>query len=231
MHISRNVNIILNWLFNELLPPVIRDCRWCVWLPFRGVFGAKAPLFLDFHQKLYTMSDREFVQLNADAQSAIINRHTDLNKACLQRIMEAVCGPAVLEAGCGRGYLSSILAKKYNVTAVDIALPPDLPIAENPRFLQSNLERLPFADNAFDTVICTHTLEHVRNIQGALSELRRVCRKRFIIVVPCERPYSYTPNLHVHFFPYAFSLVAVTGVRAGQVLQKLGGDWYYQEDK
>jgi ubiquinone/menaquinone biosynthesis C-methylase UbiE len=37
-------------------------------------------------------------------------------------------------------------------------------------------EPLPFADNEFDLVSCIETLEHVRDVQLALSEIRRVLR-------------------------------------------------------
>jgi len=35
-------------------------------------------------------------------------------------------------------------------------------------------ERLPFADGAFELVLCAETLEHVRDLQLLLSEARRV---------------------------------------------------------
>ena len=37
-------------------------------------------------------------------------------------------------------------------------------------------EPLPFGDNEFDLVTCIETLEHVRDVQLALSEIRRVLR-------------------------------------------------------
>jgi ubiquinone/menaquinone biosynthesis C-methylase UbiE len=37
-------------------------------------------------------------------------------------------------------------------------------------------EPLPFDDNEFDTVLCAETIEHVRDVQLALSEIRRVLR-------------------------------------------------------
>jgi ubiquinone/menaquinone biosynthesis C-methylase UbiE len=37
-------------------------------------------------------------------------------------------------------------------------------------------EPLPFADNTFDLVTCIETLEHIRDVQLALSEIRRVLR-------------------------------------------------------
>ena len=43
-------------------------------------------------------------------------------------------------------------------------------------FLESDVEQLPFADRDFDTVICTHVLEHVLHIDRTIEELRRVTR-------------------------------------------------------
>jgi len=40
------------------------------------------------------------------------------------------------------------------------------------RFVEGSVEDLPFPDDAFDTVVSTHTLEHVQRIGVALSELR-----------------------------------------------------------
>jgi ubiquinone/menaquinone biosynthesis C-methylase UbiE len=37
-------------------------------------------------------------------------------------------------------------------------------------------EPLPFGDNTFDLVTCIETLEHIRDVQLALSEVRRVLR-------------------------------------------------------
>jgi ubiquinone/menaquinone biosynthesis C-methylase UbiE len=90
---------------------------------------------------------------------------------------------------------------------------------------------LPFADGAFDTVICSHTLEHVRNVERAVSELRRVCRKRLIIVVPSEREYKYSFNLHVSFFPYPHSLLnRLAPLPTHHDCAVLDGDIFYLEN-
>jgi len=57
-------------------------------------------------------------------------------------------------------------------------LDPALTDRDGVRFVEGSVEDLPFLDDAFDTVVSTHTLEHVQRIGVALSELRRVAAKR-----------------------------------------------------
>jgi hypothetical protein len=58
-----------------------------------------------------------------------------------------------------------------------------------------------------------------------------VAGKRLIVVVPRQRPYRFTFDLHVHFFPYAWSLelVLATDGPPGRC-RLIGGDWFYVED-
>jgi ubiquinone/menaquinone biosynthesis C-methylase UbiE len=93
----------------------------------------------------------------------------------------------------------------------------------------ANVEKLPFGDKSFDTVICAHTLEHVQNIYQAICELRRVTSKRLIIVVPKQRPYKYTFDLHLHFFPYKSDFLTLMGKKES-ICRIVGGDIFYVED-
>ena len=231
MKISRELNIVINWVLNEIIPPALRDSKILMKPLFWVAFGKGMESFWNFHQNVYKMTEKEFIDLNQNAKSYAFERETDLNQACIEAIEKSIHGNKILEVGCGRGYLSKILSKKHEVTAVDIALPDSLKNQSDFKTEECSAESIPFEDDFFDTVICTHTLEHVRGIQRTLSELRRVCKNRIIIVVPCERPYLYTFNLHIHFFPYQFSLLAVTGIRINQQISKAGGDWVYIEDK
>jgi ubiquinone/menaquinone biosynthesis C-methylase UbiE len=95
-------------------------------------------------------------------------------------------------------------------------------------FCKADVTQLQFQDHAFDTVICAHTLEHVFDIEKALSEVRRVCSKRLIVVVPRQREYRYTFDLHIHFFPYAYKLQQLMGPRA--TIYNVGGDLMAIED-
>ncbi|MDZ7823470.1 MAG: methyltransferase domain-containing protein [Ahrensia sp.] len=75
-------------------------------------------------------------------------------------------------------------------------------------YYAARVEKLPFKDNEFDTVVCTHVLEHVLDFRSSLQELRRIAAKRLIVVVPREREYKYSFNPHFNFFPYKHSFFA-----------------------
>ena len=98
------------------------------------------------------------------------------------------------------------------------------------RFEESKIESLPFEDDAFDTVVCTHVLEHILELPAAVRELRRVCRRRLLIVVPKEREYRFTFNPHLHFFPYRHSFLKfMLPVPESAHCELIGRDIYYRE--
>ena len=82
-----------------------------------------------------------------------------------------------LDLGCGDGRLGAELRARTVVGADVSAL-----ALERARGRLGRVQRiepdepLPFADGSFDLVLCAETLEHVRDVQLLLSELRRVLR-------------------------------------------------------
>ena len=99
-------------------------------------------------------------------------------------------------------------------------------------FFEGKAEKLPFSDNEFDTVVCTHVIEHILDYRAALAELRRITAKRLIVVVPMEREGLYTFNPHFNFFPYTHSFLrAMIPVPDRHICIRLGRDIYYREDK
>ncbi len=93
----------------------------------------------------------------------------------------------VLEAGCGTGAQTAILARRSpgaRITAVDIA--SDSLAAARKRlaaidradvpFLQADCGCLPFADHDFDHVFICFVLEHLVAPEGVLRELKRVLK-------------------------------------------------------
>jgi ubiquinone/menaquinone biosynthesis C-methylase UbiE len=233
MEMSRRNQLRIARVLNDFLPPILRDARWFMRLPIRFVFGRHASLVMDFKQRAYDMTDDEMVAVYHEVGAHSLTRGTDLNAECAEHVLADIVGPSVLEVGCGEGALAAAMSRTAAVTACDIVLRPEVRDRyPTVRFREANVERLPFGDGEFDTVVSTHTLEHVRDIRRAIDELRRVAKQRVIVVVPKERPYRYTFNLHLHFFPYEHTLRGTLGEPAGTAAacETVGGDLYYRED-
>jgi len=229
--LSRDTALKIHWLFDQLIPPILRDTRWFMKIPLTMAFRHRADVYLDFKAKAFQMSEQEYRDTYRLIGDVMFERETDLNHKSIELIFLHLKGKNILEVGCGKGFLCKKISEKYSVTAADIVIQEALR-KENPQitFHEANIEQLPFTDQQFDTVVCTHTLEHVRNLSYAVNELRRVAR-RVIIVVPRQRPYLYTFDLHLNFFPYPHSLLSALGrVEGGVTCEDADGDLFYMED-
>ena len=108
---------------------------------------------------------------------------------------------SLLDAGCGEGFAAADLARRFpdvKFTGVDLS---EQAVAfakqhfgERVRFRTGSVFKLPFSDNAFDTVVCSEVLEHLDEPSAAISELKRVARNYVIITVPLE-PYFQWLNV------------------------------------
>jgi len=230
MAISRDISLHINAFLDQFIPPFLRDSKWFMYLPMKILLKDKVDIFIKFKDRAFTMTKAEFSEVYSQlATVTSIQGETDLNNKCISEIESSIKGKIVLEVGCGRGFLANKLSKRYKVVATDIIVTNELKKKfPKIKFIQANIEHLPFKDNSFDTVVCTHTLEHVQHITQSIFELRRVAKKRLIIVVPKQRPYKYTFNLHIHFFPYSWSLQGIFGSLRNSMLLDLE-DWFYME--
>jgi len=234
MNLSRDVTNKIHFVLDQLLPPIIRDSKLLCKFLIRLQFKNKTNVMMSFKEKAPTISYKEFVEIYEDTASVHPQRETDLNKKSEKLILDHIVDGNIVEVGCGRGYLSNILSKFGRLIATDMVVSNKIKQQyQNITFQEANIESLPFKDNYFDNVVCTHTLEHVLDINKAISELRRVCKRRLIIVVPQQRPYKYTFDLHLHFFPYPHSLLTImkSDNFKKQICLRADGDLFYYEDK
>ncbi len=131
----------------------------------------------------------------------------DLSEIDIKRIRTILPGEAnILDAGCGDGYLIKSISKKgLRFSGVDLSVNALKLARKNlgnqPFLVQSFLEYLPFKDNAFDIIVTTHTLEHVKEFEKVVNELKRVASKKLIILVPSQEYVPYSPDYHLHYFP------------------------------
>jgi len=226
----RTVNLV-RYVLEDLLPPALRDSA--LFLPLMYLaYGRNARRFIHFRERVRDMSDAEYASYYA-ALTPLMAR-TDLSRAGIEAILADITGERIADVGCGRGWLARRIAELHPSRAcvgIDIAPPPADDLPDNLSFVEGWLGRLTFADASFDTVICAHTLEHVPDLVTALHDLRRMARQRLIIVVPQEREYRYSFNLHVHFFPYLHTFLNRIDAPPGRHRCRLiGRDIHYVEE-
>lgn len=120
---------------------------------------------------------------------------------------QLVGGRAVLDAGCGVGWGSALLAAAgaARVVGLDVddgALKDADARCSPARFVQGDLQRLPFADGSFDVVVCYEAIEHVEDPFCALDELRRVLAPGGVLTVSSPNPGIYPAGnpFHIHEF-------------------------------
>ncbi|MBQ7560330.1 MAG: class I SAM-dependent methyltransferase [Synergistaceae bacterium] len=229
MVISRDFTKIINYILDNLLPPILRDCYWLMYPIYRVACGRDAAKLLQYKDKFPYLDEKgynEYYELAA--KTLISQRPTDLNNATLNFILNNIeSGENVLDVGCGRGYLAKEIAKISNNTENIIGLDIEKPLdTEGYKFVQGSITKIPFPDKSFDKVTCSHVLEHVVDFAACFSELVRVAKKKLIIVLPRQREYRYLADLHVRFFPYEYNIRTLlpTQFRDSKI-QLIGGDW------
>jgi SAM-dependent methyltransferase len=104
-----------------------------------------------------------------------------------------------LDLGCGDGLLTAELdaAEVVGADVSEVALR-----RARGRLADADLvhvaadEPLPFADNEFELVLCVETIEHVRDLQLLLSEVRRVLRPggELALTTPAHGAVMRTPD-------------------------------------
>ncbi len=130
-------------------------------------------------------------------------RHEYREAILLRRLLPALPGPRVLNAGCGAGSLTLRLADAgLEVTSID-ASPAfvehvaglvaerhpgrDLPVR------RGDVQALDVAEGAFDAAVCAEVLEHLDDDLAALRGLRRALRPGGVLAVTVPAgPWRYS---------------------------------------
>ena len=231
---NRNITSKINWILDNLIPPILRDSRWFMYMLMYPLFKKKTDYFLTFKDNLNLSDENELVQYYKLLDDVHIKRDTDLNEKSIQYILQNITGNTILDIACGTGYLAkkiALLNTKREVIGIDFNLNSIQDQSIKNLSLQSgSILDIQCKDKYFDTVICAHTLEHLYHPRDALTELRRVTKKRLIIVLPKQREYKYTFDLHLHFYPYQYTLYSRLGIKKDALVLVLDNDYLIVED-
>jgi SAM-dependent methyltransferase len=115
-----------------------------------------------------------------------------------------VAGRSVLDAGCGTGYGTMMLASAgaRRVTGVDIAgaviALARQSAAENVFYETADVAQLPHVDASFDVVVCFETIEHVHDPAAVLDELKRVLAPGGLLLISSPNRDRTIPGSNPH---------------------------------
>ena len=132
-------------------------------------------------------------------------------------VLPVIQGKKVLDAACGTGYGSALMAGMASeVIGIDIS-PEAVAFARsqyshipNLSYQEASIEKLPFPDHTLDIVVSFETIEHVPSPvqQAFLREIKRCLKEDGILIMssPDKRTYSELRQLenkyHIHEFYY-----------------------------
>lgn len=116
----------------------------------------------------------------------------------------------VLDAACGSGFGSMILSKNakmvigIDISSESIRYSKIKYKRKNVKFFKSDVENMKLRDNFFDTSVGIETIEHIKNYELYLEELRRVTKFNGKIIISTPQKISETPQtpFHVKEFEY-----------------------------
>jgi 2-polyprenyl-3-methyl-5-hydroxy-6-metoxy-1,4-benzoquinol methylase len=116
-------------------------------------------------------------------------------------------GRRVLDAGCGVGYGTAMLADAGATQAIGVDIAADAVAAATAahsslEFIACDIHALPFGDDSFDLVVCFEVIEHVEAQDAVIAELARVLAPGGVLAIssPNRGVYPSGNPHHVHEF-------------------------------
>jgi SAM-dependent methyltransferase len=128
------------------------------------------------------------------------------HEAAYRVAADRCAGLDVLDAGCGEGYGTALLARTAR-RAVGVELVPDVhahaaatyPEAE---FVLADLGRLPLPDACADAVVSLQVIEHLPDVGRYLAEVHRVLRPGGAFLCATPNRLTFTPGSRTPVNPF-----------------------------
>jgi len=222
----------IRFILEEILPPILRD-SFIFKLIVRKIYR-KDRTHEKLKSEILTISKKEYEKYYENMPQ--IHNNSDLSEICIDEILKNIRFNNIIDIGCGNGFLlQKIRDKNKNIklTGTEIIINPEIKKrfkSKRIKLLKKNIENINQIKKKYDTVICSHVLEHVLDINLAYLNLKKICKKRLIIIVPRERPYEHTFNGHLHFFPYKWSFINTIRPKNKFTIKDLKRDFIYIEN-
>ena len=226
---NRTVTNIIRVLMDKYIPASIRNSYWFMYpFYFLAYRGKNLKQVMHFKTLVHSFTKEEYTKFYSELNSISRNRKTDLTEKQIRFVLKSIGKDtkSILDVGSGKGYLLQRIKKENpEIKLAGLDVVKNVHIAGVDSY-QGNITAMPFADEAFDTVICTHTIEHILNLQAAVKELQRVAKNQLIVVTPCQRYFYYTLDEHVNFFPEEENFTTLFSFTKF-ICKKINFDWVY----
>lgn len=106
----------------------------------------------------------------------------------------------ILDLGCGHGHVFSYLREKEGKDAYGLDINVNSLKHQNLKgyFVCGDAHNIPFRDNSLDVVLAFELVEHLREPEKSLKEIRRVLKKGGILLLTTPTPKSKSANQPGH---------------------------------
>lgn len=129
-------------------------------------------------------------------------------------VKDIVKNKKILDAGCGTGYGTIFLANSgarevlaFDVNEQAIQYAKQHFQHENLQYNVMSLEDIQLPDKSFDIITSFEVIEHVKNPQRAIAELKRVLKDDGVLIMSTpnqkEHPGQMFNKFHIHEMDYA----------------------------
>ena len=222
----------IRFVLEELLPPILRDSFIFKLIVKKLYRNDKTHQNLKYN--ILNLSKKKYKKYYENMPQ--IHNNSDLSKKCIDEILRYIKPRSIIDVGCGNGFLLKKIRdknKSVELNGTEIVITKEIKKklkTQKIKIYEKSIEDLNRFKKKYDTVICSHVLEHVLDINLAYTNLKKICKKRLIIIVPRERPYEHTFNGHIHFFPYKWSLINTIRPKNKSLIKDLNRDFLYIEN-
>ena len=217
---------------DEFLPPVIRDSYWFMYPVFFILYkGRDIKRKMHFKTLAYSLPEHDMNALYKEVDIISRKRKTDLTESNIKYVLN-MHWRWPNYSGCRMWERIFI---EQNKTGLSKFRPEGLDLNNQLEYAgitfhpSGSLTSLPFADNAFDIVICTHTIEHIIPLDKAIGELSGYT-KETDCCYSLSTLFYYTLDGHVNFFYKKEELIHHFSFNKFECI-KLDGDWIYAGEK
>ena len=123
-----------------------------------------------------------------------------------------------LDVGCGVKPYEKVFGK-YVDKYYGIEYSPESGFRGNRADVAGDASEMPFADESFDTILCTEVMEHVMNPEKVIAEFARILKPDGVAIITV--PFFYPIHDTFDFFRYTDKGIAVIMERYGLEIEEV----------